>query len=144
MNGTVTHSLIEIHRTVSGAVYQCNIQNSYWLEFSGVKTAFKAGDFIDFIRKINDLSLEELLSGDPRSSETTILMPLYCDRCFILSLNDILALRDLLNTAKFYLQLNSVLNECLISTQRHAELISIGSQRLTGGETGSSKIRHTS
>ncbi|MGV3508058.1 MAG: hypothetical protein ACO1N7_02125 [Sphingobacteriaceae bacterium] len=106
-------NIVEVFRTGCGSVSQCNKTNSYILEYSGVVSSFKARDFIDFIKRINNINLEEMLLSSSRVTDVAVLMPPYSDRCFVLTLTDVLNLKDLLNGAKFALHLNSVLWECL-------------------------------
>jgi hypothetical protein len=105
--------IVEVYRTACGSVSQCNKTNSYILEYSGIATAFKASDFIDFIRRVTSIDLESLILSSSPISDVKVLMPPYCDRTFVLTLTDILDLRQLLTGAKFTLHLNSVLHECL-------------------------------
>lgn len=104
---------VEIFRTVYGTVQQCNLKNTYLLDFYGQCSAFKASDFLDFVRKVNNIDLEEMVRSTSRNSDIVILMPHYTERCFVLSISEVLNLRELLQGAKFILNLNSMLCECL-------------------------------
>jgi hypothetical protein len=106
-------SIIEIYRTDIGSVSQCNKTNSYLLEYGGIVSSFKATDFIDFIKRVNSIDVAEIILSSSPVTDVTVLMPAYCERCFVLTLSDILNLRELLLTAKFTLHLNSVISECL-------------------------------
>src|SRR5690606_29969645 len=88
-----------------GAVYQCSRKNCYWLEFQGNTTAFKVSDFILFKKRIESINIEKMLSDSSRASDFESVMPFRTERCFILSVSDILHLREILSGAKFVLEL---------------------------------------
>lgn len=105
--------LEEIYRTADGAVLQCNNKNCFWLEFSGDTTPFRVADFLQFKRKVDEIDLEEMLVDPSRKSDYTVLMPFRSQRCFVLSLAQLLALKELLKGAMFMLDLNSLIKACL-------------------------------
>ncbi|WP_207421287.1 DUF6686 family protein [Desertivirga brevis] len=108
-------NLIEIFKTSNGGVYQCNSKNAFYLEFGNSRTFFKIGDFLNFSKKINKIDVAEMAKNTSRHADTVIIMPHYTERCFVLTITDVIALKDILNGAKFMLQLNSILRECMTS-----------------------------
>ncbi|WP_207426316.1 hypothetical protein [Pedobacter sp. SYSU D00535] len=113
MQGKKNCQLVEVFKTEQGIVYQCNRQNMFCLEFSGVSSFFKITDFLDFIKKVNKIDIEAMASSTSPGSDIAILMPHYTERCFVLTMTDVLKLRELLSGAKFMLQLNSMIFQCL-------------------------------
>lgn len=109
----VKTSLIEIFRTPQGAVYQCNRRNCYWLEFAGGLSPFRVPDFQRLRRQVEAVNVSEMIQNTHRAADLVILMPLHSERCFVLTLTDVLHFRDLLRGAKAMLELNSILHECL-------------------------------
>lgn len=105
--------LIEVFKTTSGAVYQSNKANTYLLEFHNYHSSFKPGDFLHFRKQIQSIDLEKMLQSKSIGGDLTVLMPHYSDRCFILSVTDVIQLKELLNGATFMLHLNSLVHECL-------------------------------
>ncbi|NGF56035.1 hypothetical protein G5B00_05850 [Parapedobacter sp. SGR-10] len=95
----------EVFKTDFGAVYQCSRKNCYWLEFQHTTTAFKVSDFIHFKKRIDAIDIEKMLCDSSRSSDFEIVMPFRTERCFLLTVEDILNLRELLSGAKFVLEL---------------------------------------
>lgn len=86
------------------------------MEFASDRTPLRVGDFLKFKKQIDRIDLSELLDDCSRASDFTIFMPQYTERCFVLSVEDILRLRELLDGAKFMIELNSMIKECLRST----------------------------
>lgn len=100
----------EIFKSDFGAVYQCSRKNCYWLEFQNTTTSFKVSDFIRFKKRIDSIDIAKMLCDSSRSSDFEIVMPFRTERCFILSIEDIINLRDILAGAKFVLELKGEIN----------------------------------
>lgn len=103
----------EVFKTENGAVYQCSRKNCYWLEFQGSTTSFRVSDFLNFKKKIDDIDLEKMLVDSSRSSDFEIVMPFRTERCFLLTIQDIINLREILSGAKFIIELNGQVKSIL-------------------------------
>ncbi len=103
----------EVFTTDNAAVYQCSRQNCYWLEFQGSTTSFNVRDFLNFKKKVDNIDIEKMLTNSARNCDFEIIMPFRTERCFILSIEEILQLRDVLAGAKFMIELNGVIHSCL-------------------------------
>ena len=103
----------EVYKTSHGAVYQCSRKNCYWLDFQGSTTSFKVSDFFVFKRSIDQVDIEAMLSNSARSFDFEVIMPFRTERCFLLSVEDVLNLRELLAGAKFMLELNGQIRSIL-------------------------------
>ncbi|MBP3943852.1 hypothetical protein J5U18_09775 [Sphingobacteriaceae bacterium WQ 2009] len=110
----------EVFVTPEGAVYQCSRKNCYFLDFAGNTTSFKINDFMSFKKQIDALDIEAMLSNAARSADFELIMPFRTERCFMLSVNDILVLREILDGAKFMILLNSEIKSCLRAADRYA------------------------
>ena len=106
-------NLEEIFRTSSGAVYQCNRQNCFWVEFAGGISAFKVHDFLQLKISVEAIDIKEMAQNTSRLADIAIVMPPRSERCFVLSLTDVLNFRELLQGAKAMLKLKSLVYECL-------------------------------
>lgn len=112
----------EVYKTQHGTVYQCSRQNCYWLEFAGDTTAFRVGDFFNLKKRIDAIDLSAMIIDSSRTADFTIVMPFRTPRCFVLDVNGVLNLRELLDGAKFMIELNSVVNACLQGTPSGARV----------------------
>lgn len=109
----------EIFKTESGAVYQCSRKNCYWLSFNDTTTAFKVSDFFMFKKRIDAIDLEKMLTDSSRAADFEIIMPFRTERCFLLTAQDVLNLREVLDGAKFMLHLNGTIKAFLRQAQCH-------------------------
>ncbi|WP_367210097.1 DUF6686 family protein [Sphingobacterium sp. R2] len=103
----------EVFSTTAGKVYQCSRKNCFWLEYNKETTSFSVSDFFMFKKRIDAIDIEHMLHDTTRSSDFEIIMPFRTERCFILAVEDVLQLRELLDGAKFMIELNSVIRTCL-------------------------------
>ncbi|MDQ3292374.1 MAG: hypothetical protein M3Q05_13885 [Bacteroidota bacterium] len=106
-------NLIEIFRTAQGAVYQCNRRNCYWIEFAGGISPFSFQDFKFLKKQLEAINLTEMAQNPDRTADVVILMPHRSERCFVLTLSDVLNFRELLQGAKVMIELNSLIYESL-------------------------------
>ncbi|WDF66759.1 hypothetical protein PQ465_10635 [Sphingobacterium oryzagri] len=106
-------SVEEVYKTDKGAVYQCSRKNCYWLEFQDSTTAFRISDFFSFKKTIESINVAQMLADASRKSDFELIMPFRTDRCFMLSVQDVLELRELLKGAKFMIELNSEVKKIL-------------------------------
>ncbi|WP_407426787.1 hypothetical protein [Arcticibacter sp.] len=103
-----TH-LIEVFKTEAGTVYQCEASNNFILEFANRSTAFKPGNFIDFSQRLFAINLAEMLCSPAKHADLAIIMPPYCDTCFLLTITEVISLQRIIGGAKTILHLNSIL-----------------------------------
>lgn|SRR5690606_5784861 len=103
---------IEVYGTAYGSVTQCNQRNCYLLEFGGERTRFKVGDFLSFKKKIDRIDLEAMLTDPSPGADYAVVMAVGTGRCFLLSVTEVIALRELLNGAKFMIELNCLIRSC--------------------------------
>ena len=106
-------NLEEIFSTTYGAVYQCNRQNCFLVEFAGGISAFKVHDFLQLKNSVEAIDIKEMAQNTSRFADVAILMPLHSERCFVLSLTDVLNFRELLQGARAMLKLKSLVYDCL-------------------------------
>jgi len=106
-------SLEEIFRTTHGVVFQCSNKNCYWLDFGGDCTPFKVNDFIQLKKQVEQIDIDAMLLDPRPGAEIAIIMPFRSHRCFVLQVEDVINLRELLRGAKFMMELPGLIKDCL-------------------------------
>ncbi|WP_139125826.1 hypothetical protein [Arcticibacter eurypsychrophilus] len=109
MQAKINTHLIEIFKTEFGSIYQCDQTNHFILEYAGRFTAFKPTNFIDFTKRVFAINLHDMASNTARHADIAILMPLYTETCFLLTMSDTIRLQRILGGAKTILHLNTLL-----------------------------------
>jgi hypothetical protein len=110
---TAATGIVELYANEVGAVFQCDRKNRLMLHFAGTLNVLKVDTFLRLKQAVDSINLEQMAANPSRSSDYEIVSVCGCDRCFVLCLTDLYALRDLLAGAKFTLELNRMLHECL-------------------------------
>ena len=101
----------EIFRTKSASIAQCGRSDSFVLTYEKEEIIFKLCDLYAFRKKIMSLDIMELL--DTSAPDIEIVCLPHCDRFLVLSLQDILQFRELLNGTFDTLALNSAIQKIL-------------------------------
>lgn len=101
----------EIYRHDSFALSQCDTRELYTLRFGSEELSFKLCDLIAFKKKIFAIDLKLLFEIEHADIE--ILYLAHLDRHILLSIEDILNLRELLSGTFTLLHLNSLIHRAL-------------------------------
>ena len=105
--------LTDIYTSEAGAVYQCDRRNRLLVDFAGELTVLKVDAFLRLKRAVDSIDLEQMAANTGRASDFEIVSVCGCDKCYVLTLPQLYAFKELLSGAKFALDLNSMLHECL-------------------------------
>ncbi|CAN5914942.1 hypothetical protein BH24BAC1_BH24BAC1_24530 [soil metagenome] len=103
----------EIFTTAHGSFYQCNRTNRFLLYFCGQLSVMRVEDFFILKKLVDQVDLQVMAQNADRASDYAIISPFALDRCFVLTLTDVVNLKEVLAGAKVMLELNSLLRECL-------------------------------
>lgn len=107
------NQLEQLYKTDFGSVYQCSSTNCYLLEFGGEWHPLKVSDFLFLKKEVDSIDVVSMINNPCRTADVIILRSYRAKRCFVLTALEILQLRELLSGARFMIDLNSLLNECL-------------------------------
>jgi hypothetical protein len=109
----VTPQFKEIYRTPNGCVYQCDKKRCFVIDFAGYPTEYKFPCFFAFKSLVDKIDLDAMALNPSHSSDIEIISPCGSERCYVLTLSQLLELKELLAGARVMLQLNSILHERL-------------------------------
>lgn len=107
--------LIEVFRTSAGCVYQSNKDNKILIEFAGNTTTLTIPCFFCLKKMVDKIDINAMVSDPSPSADVEIISPCGCERCFVLTVYDVLAFSELLSGTRAMLELNSILYERLYS-----------------------------
>lgn len=102
----------EVFKTDKGVVYQCDKTNRLILEFWDTHTTLSARDFAQFRRMVETIDIRQMALSTDAAHDVEIVAPPRSERCYVLTLCEIVHLRELLNGAKLMFELNAMLREC--------------------------------
>lgn len=87
--------------------YQCDANEAFLIDFYQDQLSFKLCELIRFRNKINQIDIAALLSGS--GSETELIYLPESDRFLLLSIQNILVLKELLQGSFVMMELNSMI-----------------------------------
>ena len=105
--------LKEIYSTANGCVYQCDKKRCFVVDFGGYMTEFKLPCFFALKKLVDGIDLEAMALNPSNSSDIEIISPCGSDRCYVLTLPQLIEFKELLSGTRVMLQLNSILHERL-------------------------------
>ncbi|WP_017733869.1 hypothetical protein [Nafulsella turpanensis] len=103
----------EVYSTINGKVLQDNRDYRFILEWQGESSTLKLPCFFGLKRRLDAIDIEQMLNSPSACHDVEIFSSCGCDRCFVLTIPEILELRNLLNGARVMLELNSIIYERL-------------------------------
>ena len=103
----------EIYRTENGCVYQCDHKRCFSIDFGGYTTDFKFPCFFALKNLVDKIDLDAMVLNPAKASDIEIISPCGSERCYVLTLYELIEFKELLAGARVMLQLNSILHERL-------------------------------
>lgn len=101
-----------LFETSQTALHQCDETDRYVLHFQGSEVTFRPCELISFKRRIQLIDLAQMLSSDTPDIEI-VHMP-HCDRLFVLTIGEVLELRELFAGAFAMIELNSLIHKEIV------------------------------
>jgi hypothetical protein len=101
----------EVYRHRDLVLSQCDANELFSIELNGQLVEFRLCDLVSFKKKLFSIDLTKLFNTE--SADIEIIYLSHLDAHIILSIDDILGLRELLSGGFTLLQLNSVIHRAL-------------------------------
>lgn len=99
----------EVFSTAKGAIYQCDSERCWYIDFAGKLARFDYQNFLKLKKAVYQLDIEKLLLDSTKAPDLEIIFICACDHCYVLSLLEIISLKELLQGAFVMLELNHII-----------------------------------
>lgn len=99
----------ELFSTPNGAIHQG--KRHLLVTFAGTTTAFNLPAFWSLKKRVDEVDIQEMANNPSRAYDCAIISPCGSERCYVLSLEEVIEFKDLLAGSKLMLELNSILHE---------------------------------
>lgn len=106
-------SFNEVFGTNAGAIYQCDTENCWYVDFAGKLAKFDYRNLLRLKKAVYNIDIEGLLLDNTKSPDLEILFICACDHCYVLSLLQIIKLKELLQGTFVMLDLNHIIYDRL-------------------------------
>ncbi|MCU0325091.1 MAG: hypothetical protein MUF45_07530 [Spirosomaceae bacterium] len=103
----------ELYTTPKGSVHQCDLTDKIYLTFKDSVLAFKIQDFLMFRRKVHAVDIHEMIFNLSDKYDFEVIESQQYQFSLKLTLCDIIQLRELLDGARFTIEMYSMLHEVL-------------------------------
>lgn len=109
---TTQTGLIEVFRTAKGAVFQSDTENCLYVDFGNNLAEFNYQKLKRLKNACDQINVAELLINTENAAIEIIYL-CACEHLYVLSVLEIIQLRELLDGAFVMFQLNHIINDCL-------------------------------
>ncbi len=109
---STTDTSTAIFGTEHTHMYQCDVTETFQLQFFGQQIEFRTCELIIFRRKIQQVDILDLLDSD--TPDTELIQLPHCNRFFLFSTLEILELKELMSGVFTMLELNSLIHQRIV------------------------------
>jgi hypothetical protein len=103
----------EVYSTRSGSIYQSDSENCWYIDFAGKLARFDYRNLLKLKKAVYQIDIENLLLNSDKAPDLEIIFICACDHCYVLSLIQIIALKELLQGTFVMLDLNHIIYDRL-------------------------------
>lgn len=100
-----------IFQTANGEILQSDAENCFYLHYKGNHYKLNACTLIAFKTKLDALNIEELLLSDASSNSVEIISLCNRDRVLVLTLDEVIEMKELVPGALVMMELNSIVHQ---------------------------------
>ena len=98
----------------AGTIFQSDEESCWYVEFAGKTARFDYRNILKLKKAVYQIDIEALLLNSEKAADLEILFICACDHCYVLSLLEIIALKDLLQGTFVMLELNHIIHDRLV------------------------------
>ncbi|TDO22817.1 hypothetical protein [Pedobacter duraquae] len=111
---TTTLNWTKVFGNYAGTIYQSDSESCWYVEFAGKTARFDYRNILKLKKAVYNIDIEALLLNSEKAADLEILFICACDHCYVLSLLEIIALKDLLQGTFVMLELNHIIHDRLV------------------------------
>ena len=103
----------EVFATPSGAIFQSDSENCWYIDFAGKLARFDYRNLLKLKKAVYQINIEEKLLSSEKTADVEIIFICACDHSYVLSLLELIKLKELLQGTFVMLELNHIIYDCL-------------------------------
>jgi hypothetical protein len=103
----------KVYGNNSGTIYQSDEEKCWFIDFAGKVAKFDYRNILKLKKAIYKIDIEALLLSNAKAADLEIIFICACDHCYVLSLLEIIAMKDLLQGTFVMLELNHIIEDRL-------------------------------
>jgi len=103
----------KVYGNHAGTIYQSDEAKCWFIDFAGKIARFDYRNILKLKKAVYNIDIEALLLSNDKSGDLEIIFICACDHCYVLSLLEIIAIKDLLQGTFVMLELNHIIQDRL-------------------------------
>ncbi|MFD0792975.1 hypothetical protein ACFQZX_05060 [Mucilaginibacter litoreus] len=107
---------VDVFNTKHGGIYQCDQERCWYVDFAGKVAKFDYRCLLKLKNAVYNVDIEAKLLNTSKDPDVEIIFICACDHTYILTLLQIIALKEILEGTFVMLQLNNILHDTLHRT----------------------------
>ena len=106
-------TMTEVFGTTNGAIFQDDTERCWYVDFAGKLAKFDYRNLLKLRKAVYNVDIEAILLDSTKSPDVEIIFICACDHCYVLTLLQIIALKEILEGTFVMLELNNILHDRL-------------------------------
>ena len=102
---------VEVFQTRNGSVFQSDRENCWYVDFAGKLARFDYRCMMKLRKAVYHIDIEALLLSSELTPDLEIVFICACEHCYVLTLLEIIAFKELLEGTFVMLELNRILHD---------------------------------
>ncbi|HEY8927840.1 MAG TPA: hypothetical protein VIM55_01520 [Mucilaginibacter sp.] len=105
--------LTEVFKTKAGAIFQSDAERCWYVDFAGKLAKFDYRCLMKLRKAIYNVDIEHTLLKSDTTPDLEIIFICACDHCYVLTLLQVIALKEILEGTFVMLELNKIIHDSL-------------------------------
>ncbi|MDB4920725.1 hypothetical protein [Mucilaginibacter sp.] len=106
-------TMTEVFKTNAGAIYQCDAERCWYVDFAGKLAKFDYRCLLKLRKAVYHVDIEQTLLDTTNAPDVEIIFICACDHFYVLTLLQIIALKEILQGTFVMLELNNIIHDRL-------------------------------
>ena len=103
--------MTEVFSTNKGSIFQNDAERCWYVNFAGKNARFDYQCLLKLRKAVYNVNIESILLDSSKSPDVEIIFICACDHCYVLTLLEIIAFKELLEGTFVMLELNRILHD---------------------------------
>ena len=105
--------MTEVFSTNKGSIFQNDAERCWYVNFAGKTARFDYQCLLKLRKAVYNVDIENILLDSTKSPDVEIIFICACDHCYVLTLIQIIELKEILEGAFVMLDLNRIIQDRL-------------------------------
>jgi len=105
--------MTKVFGTNNGAIFQSDTERCWYVDFAGKLARFDYRNLLKLRKAVYKVDIENILLDSTKSPDVEIILICACDHCYVLTLLQIIELKEILEGTFVMLELNNIIHDRL-------------------------------